>query len=210
VAAGPTNAGKSSLINAIAESERAIVTDIPGTTRDTIEVPLAIGGVPFVLVDTAGLRDTDDRVERIGIDRARDAFGSADIVLWLGEPAAAPDHRRLLAVHSKADQVDRANPPDGSIAVSALTRAGITALIGRIVELSRSLLPVENALALNRRQASAMAAVEECLRAASGTPDVVLAADHLRNARNGFDRLTGRAGVEDMLDALFGRFCLGK
>ena len=74
VVAGPTNAGKSSLVNAIAESERAIVTEIPGTTRDTIEVPLAIGGVPFVLVDTAGLRDTDDRVERIGIDRARGEY----------------------------------------------------------------------------------------------------------------------------------------
>jgi tRNA modification GTPase len=209
VVAGPTNAGKSSLVNAIAESERAIVTEIPGTTRDTIEVPLAIGGVPFVLIDTAGLRDTDDRVERIGIDRARSEFASADILVWLGEPEEAPEHRYLIMAHSKAD-LDRAKPPAGTLAVSAVTRVGINALIARIDELSKSLLPGEDALALNRRQAFALTGVEGDLRDASNTPDVVLAADSLRSARNGLDKLTGRAGVEDMLDALFGRFCLGK
>ena len=209
VVAGPTNAGKSSLINAIAESDRAIVTDIPGTTRDTIEVPLAIGGVPFVLVDTAGLRDTDDQVERIGIDRARGAFASADILLWLGDPVDVPEHQRPITVQSKAD-LDGVRPLAGAIAVSAVTRAGIDALVARIVELSRSLLPGEDALALNRRQAAALAEVETALRGASTTADIVLVADHLRSARNALDRLTGRSGVEDMLDALFGRFCLGK
>jgi tRNA modification GTPase len=210
VVAGPTNAGKSSLVNAIAESERAIVTEIPGTTRDTIEVPLAIGGVPFLLVDTAGLRDTDDHVELMGIDRAQGEYLRADIVLWLGDPDAAPDHPRLILVHSKSDQPHRANPPSQSIAVSALTRAGIDALVAQTVELSRTLLPGEDALALNRRQAAALSDVEQALREASVAPDIVLAADHFRSARNGLDRLTGRAGVEDMLDALFGRFCLGK
>lgn len=209
VVAGPTNAGKSSLINAIVESERAIVTDIPGTTRDTIEVPMAIGGVPFVLVDTAGLRDTDDRVERIGIERTREAFASADILLWLGEPKEVPDHPRLIAVQSKADLAG-VNLLAGAIAVSAVTRAGIEFLLARLVELSRSLLPGEDRLALNRRQAAALAEAESELRGASSTADIVLAADRLRNARFGLDRLTGRAGVEDMLDALFGRFCLGK
>jgi len=210
VVAGPVNAGKSSLVNAIAESDRAIVTDVPGTTRDTIEVPLAIGGVPFVLVDTAGLRDTDDRVERIGIDRARGEFGGADILLWLGEPGAAPEHRRIITVHSKADRDDRASAPDQSLAVSAMTRAGVSDLIARIIDVSMSLLPTEDALALNRRQAAALIGVERGLRDASQTSDLVLVADHLRSGRNGLDQLTGRAGVEDMLDALFGRFCLGK
>jgi tRNA modification GTPase len=210
VVAGPTNAGKSSLVNAIAESERAIVTEIPGTTRDTIEVPLAIGGVPFVLIDTAGLRDTDDRVERIGIDRARGEFGSADILLWLGEVDDAPQHRAVITVHSKADVTNRRNAPAQSIAVSATNRTGISALLSRIAELSKAILPGEDALALNRRQAAALAGVESDLRDASATADIVLAADHFRSARNGLDRLTGRAGVEDMLDALFGRFCLGK
>jgi len=210
VVAGPTNAGKSSLVNAIAESERAIVTEIPGTTRDTIEVPLAIGGVPFLLVDTAGLRDTDDRVERIGIDRAQGEFARADILLWLGELDGAPDHARVILVHSKSDQQDRVDVPNPSIAVSARTRAGIDALVARMVELSQTLLPGEDALALNRRQAAALASVESDLRDSGKTSDIVLVADHFRSARNGLDRLTGRAGVEDMLDALFGRFCLGK
>ena len=210
VVAGPTNSGKSSLVNAIAEAERAIVTEIPGTTRDTIEVPLAIGGAPFVLVDTAGLRDTDDRVERIGIDRARGEYASADILLWLGETDRAPEHHCMIKVHSRADEVGRGIAPAQSIAVSAVTRVGITTLIAGIVERANALLPGEDALALNRRQAAALADVEKDLRDASATPDVVLAADHFRSARNSFDRLTGRAGVEDMLDALFGRFCLGK
>lgn len=208
VIAGPTNAGKSSIVNAIAESERAIVTEIPGTTRDTIEVPLAIGGVPFVLVDTAGLRETEDLVERIGIDRARGEHAEADILVWLGQPEEAPEHRNLITVHSKAD-LNRANPT-GAIAVSAVTRMGINALIARIGEQSKSLLPAEDALALNRRQAAALADVESDLRDASDCTDIVLVADHFRSARNALDRLTGRAGVEDMLDALFGRFCLGK
>ena len=93
VVAGPPNAGKSSLVNALAQSEKAIVTHIAGTTRDVIEVPIAIGGVPFVLVDTAGLRDSDDVVETIGIDRARIEVENADILLWLGEPEEAPDHQ---------------------------------------------------------------------------------------------------------------------
>jgi tRNA modification GTPase len=210
VVAGPTNAGKSSLVNAIADSERAIVTEIPGTTRDTIEVPLAIGGIPFVLVDTAGLRDTEDRVERIGIDRARGEFASADILLWLGAAATAPVHRNTINVHSKSDEAERADAPAQSFAASAVTRVGIDALVARIVKLSSALLPGEDALALNRRQAAALVDVEKDLRDASDTPDIVLAADHFRSARNGLDRLTGRAGVEDMLDALFGRFCLGK
>jgi tRNA modification GTPase len=207
VVAGPTNAGKSSLVNAIAEIERAIVTDVAGTTRDTIEVPLAIGGVPFVLVDTAGLRETDDRVERIGIERARGEYASADILVWLGEVEHAPEHRNIIQVQPKSDL---SHEPAAGIPVSAVTRAGVDALLARIAELARALLPGEDALALNRRQATALAEVGRALRDAAGTPDLVLAADHFRGARNALDRLTGRAGVEDMLDALFGRFCLGK
>ena len=90
VVAGPPNAGKSSLINAIAGQERAIVTDIPGTTRDHIEVPLSLDGVPILLTDTAGLRETDEPVERIGVERARSLVEAADVLLWLGDPADAP------------------------------------------------------------------------------------------------------------------------
>ena len=127
----------------------------------------------------------------------------------LGKPGEAPEHRHLILVRSKAD-LDSSQASVGSIAVSAMTRLGIDVLLARIVEVANSLLPGEDALALNRRQALALSEVETALREASASPDVVLAADHFRGARNAMDRLTGRAGVEDMLDALFGRFCLGK
>ena len=208
VAAGPPNVGKSSLINAIAGSERAIVTDIPGTTRDHIEVPLALEGIPILLTDTAGLRDTEEMVERIGVERARSLAEGADILLWLGEPDEAPEHPRLLRLHAKSDL--RGLAPDGSLAVSARTGEGISELLERVAVIVRTLVPGEDALALNRRQAAHLAEAREALAAAAETPDLVLLAEHLRAARAAFDRLTGRAGVEDVLDALFSRFCLGK
>ena len=210
VVAGPPNAGKSSLINAIVGSERAIVTDIPGTTRDHIEVPLALEGLPIILTDTAGLRESEDRVERIGVERARNLVESADVLLWLGEPADAPEHVRPIRVHARCDQAGREHAPAGSLPISAVTGAGIGELLGRIAESARSLLPAEDAMALYRRQAECVADAQEALAVAAATEDSVLVAENLRTARLAFDRLSGRAGVEDMLDALFGRFCLGK
>jgi tRNA modification GTPase len=208
VVAGPPNAGKSSLINAIAGQERAIVTDVAGTTRDHIEVPLALGGVPVLLTDTAGLRETDELVERIGVERARALVEGADVLVWLGEPEDAPEHPRLIVVHPRADQPRRDHAPEGSLAVSSVTGTGIKPLLERVDELARSLLPAEDAIALNRRQAERIADARRELGAVRDDP--VIAAEHLRSARAAFDRLTGRAGVEDVLDALFGRFCLGK
>ena len=208
VVAGPPNAGKSSLINAIAGQERAIVTDLPGTTRDHIEVPLAIAGVPVLLTDTAGLRETIDRVEAIGVARASALVASADILVWLGAPDEVPLHPRRLLVQPKAD-LGGAVPP-GSTAVSAVTGEGLGELIERIGALARTLLPGEDAVALNRRQAGHLAEAAAALHEAAAADDPVLLAESLRAARTGFDRLTGRAGIEDVLDALFGRFCLGK
>jgi tRNA modification GTPase len=208
VAAGPVNAGKSSLINALSESERVIVTDIPGTTRDVVEVPLAIGGVPVVLVDTAGLRDSADPVERIGVERAGDEAAGADVLLWLGEPGEAPGHPRLVRVHARADLPEREAAPPGSLAVSAVTGAGLHRLLGEIRRLAAEVLPEPGRVALNRRQATELGAACEALSAAPDDP--VLLAEALRQAARALDRLTGRSGVEDMLDALFARFCLGK
>jgi len=210
VVAGPTNAGKSSLVNAIAGCERAIVTDVPGTTRDHIEVPLSLAGVPVLLTDTAGLRHSEDRVEAIGISRAQQVIETADILLWLGEHEAAPDHPRLVKVHAKADLPNRAIAPASAIAVSAHTGEGLKALLERIGELARSLLPSEDAIALNRRQATHIGEAATALEAATASTELVLLSENLRLARTAFDRLTGRAGVEDVLDALFSRFCLGK
>lgn len=210
VIAGPPNAGKSSLINAIAGQERAIVTDIPGTTRDHIEVPLSLAGVPILLTDTAGLRETEELVERIGVDRARLIVEGADVLLWLGEPGDAPEHPRRILVHSRADLLDRNVAPSDSIAVSSQTGQGLKLLLERTAEMARSLLPADDAIALNRRQAKHIAEARDALQSIAETEDFVLAAEHLRAARAAFDRLTGRAGMEDVLDALFGRFCLGK
>ena len=210
VVAGPPNAGKSSLLNAIAGSERAIVTATPGTTRDHIEVPLALSGMPIVLTDTAGLRDSDETVERIGVQRSRELIEAADILLWLGEPADAPGHPRLLRIHSKCDLPERSETPPGSLPVSALSGAGIAALLERVAELAAALLPSEDQLALNRRQAAHLAEARAALVRAGEAEEIVTLAEELRLARTSFDRLTGRAGVEDVLDALFSRFCLGK
>lgn len=210
VIAGPPNAGKSSLLNAIAGYDRAIVTDVPGTTRDHIDVPLALHGIPLRITDTAGLRDSGEIVERIGVDRARSLIGLADVLLWLGEPGEAPDHPRLIRVHAKSDLPQRDEPPAGSIAVSSKTGEGLSQLMDAVMDEARSVLPAEGQLALNRRQADCLADARDALQVAEETTDLVILADSLRSARGAFDRLTGRAGVEDLLDALFGRFCLGK
>lgn len=207
VASGPPNAGKSSLVNVLAQSDKAIVTAVAGTTRDAIEVPLSLDGVPVVLVDTAGLRASADPVEAIGVERAGHQIERADILLWLGAPNEAPPHPRLLRLHAQADR--RGPAPAGSVAVSAITGQGLAELVRRIVAAALTLLPAEGALALNRRQAGEIEMAHEALAGVAGV-DLVRIAEALRQARVAFDRLSGRAGVEDMLDSLFGRFCLGK
>jgi tRNA modification GTPase len=210
VVAGPPNSGKSSLHNAITGSERAIVTDIAGTTRDHIEVPLSIGGIPVLLTDTAGLRDSKELVERIGVERSHALIAGADVLVWLGDPGESPAHARPVMVHSKADLSERAVAPPGSLPVSSVTGGGIVRLLEEIARLAGSLLPGEDAIALNRRQAAHLAEAQQALARSAHAPDIVTVAEDLRLARSAFDRLTGKAGVEDVLDALFSRFCLGK
>lgn len=205
VVAGPPNAGKSSLVNALAQSDRAIVTHIAGTTRDVIEVPIAIDGVPFVLVDTAGLRESDHVVESIGIDRARSEVERADLLLWLGADAP-PAHPDLIRIAAKADL----GGGGAGLPVSALTGEGLAELARTLVERARSMLPKGDELALDRRQRDLLAEAQGALERASRLTDPVLVAEEFRCARQAIDRIAGRAGVEELLDALFGRFCLGK
>lgn len=205
VIAGPPNAGKSSLLNSIAEREAAIVTALPGTTRDLVEVPVALGGIPFLLTDTAGLRDTADVVETIGVERARASLKAADIVLWLGPPAEAPPG--AVRVHAKADL--GLAPAEADLATSVITGQGLPALVDLLVARARELLPIPGEVALNARHRTAIAEAAEALAEAEAR-DLLIAAEALRTARIALDRVTGQAGVEDMLDALFGRFCIGK
>lgn len=205
--AGPPNAGKSSLINALAGSERAIVSPVAGTTRDLVETPLALHGIPFVLIDTAGLRDSTDEIERIGIDRARAAIESADLLLWLGEEAERPPHRHGLLVAAKADE---AGPVRPGLLVSAMTREGLSALVDALTTAATSWLPGEDGLVLQQRQRHHLQFAADALHAVVGEGDVLLAAEHLRRARSELAQLSGQASTDSMLDALFGRFCVGK
>jgi tRNA modification GTPase len=166
VIAGPPNVGKSSLINALAGEERVIVTDVPGTTRDHIEVPLSLNGVPVLLTDTAGVRETEDRIEAIGVQRAEQLMETADVLVWLGDPEIAPAHPRLVQVHSKADMAGRAEAPEGWQAVSAMTGAGLPELLQTMEAAARAVLPGEDAIALNRRQATLIAEAESRIGAA--------------------------------------------
>lgn len=209
VVGGPPNSGKSSLINAISKSDRAIVTNVPGTTRDVIEVPVAIGGIPFVLVDTAGLRDSDDVVEAIGIERASAQIGDADLLLWMGDAHDRPIGGHVLQLHPKADLGNSANSGDG-LTISTVTGEGLAELGAWLGAAAKDLLPGERELALDRRQRRLLAQATEALARAAVLRDPVLIAEELRVARVALDGITGRAGVEDLLDALFGRFCLGK
>jgi len=210
VIAGPPNAGKSSVLNAIAGEERAIVTDVPGTTRDHIEVPMALGGIPLRLTDTAGLRDAGDRVEAIGVERATSLVDAADVLVWMGDPECAPRRSRTICVHGKVDLAERKKAPEGTLAVSARTGEGLAALMNRIQQEARAVLPADDAISLNRRQATHIGEAASALTQAAAASESVIMAEDLRLARRAFDQLTGRAGVEDVLDSLFGRFCLGK
>jgi tRNA modification GTPase len=208
--AGPPNAGKSTLINSLVSREAAITSPIAGTTRDVIEVPVQLRGLPLLFIDTAGLRgETDDSIEAIGIARAEAIVAAADIVLWLGAADETPKREGVIAIRAKAD-LECGEADDARLAVSAQTGAGMPALIDAIVEAADAILPPPDAIALNARQRACLSDVATECTAAADTEDLILAAEHLRYARLSLDRLTGRAGVEDMLDALFGTFCIGK
>lgn len=207
VLVGPPNSGKSSLLNAIVGDGVAIVSPIAGTTRDVIERPVALDGVPFVLVDTAGLREPEtDTIEAIGIARAHAELARADIVLWLGPEGEGP--QGAVEVQARCDEVAAARKMRPDYIVSSVQGTGLPELERGLVERARDLLPQPGAAAINARQANLLREVVDALRDPS--TDLLLIAESLRNARGAFDRLLGRAGVEDMLDSLFARFCIGK
>jgi tRNA modification GTPase len=211
VLAGPPNAGKSTLLNALAGRDAAIVSPIAGTTRDRIEVPVVRDGVAYLLLDTAGLADASaDPIERIGIARAEEAIAAGDILLWLGDAAPAMTDAATLAVHARADLAARSIVPEGRIAISAATGQGLDRLWSEVDALARTLLPPCDTIALNRRQRDLCIAAAAALQHAANEADPLLIAENLRAARRQFDRITGAADVEAMLDSLFARFCIGK
>ncbi len=207
---GDPNVGKSSLINALVRRDAAIVSEQAGTTRDIIELPLVFAGVAVTLIDTAGLRDTADPIEAEGIRRARARAASADLVLHLAEtPPAAPFGQLVI---SKIDRSGMApGVRDGIIHVSAHTGAGIAELEQWLTDwVAAALRPGEAALVTQLRHRDALALARADIAAAAATGDLVLYAESLRLASRALGRITGAVGVEDVLDAIFGRFCIGK
>lgn len=208
VLAGPPNAGKSTLLNALVGRDAAIVSDVAGTTRDRIEVPAAIGGTAFLFTDTAGLRsETNDAIEAIGIDRAHGAMASADIILWLGDPVDLPRDDAIL-IAPQADRYDRETRQ--GLSISAKAGLGMDDLVTLLLERAGTLLPGDGEIALHVRQREGVEGIARHLAAAQNTKDLLVLAEELRQARIGVDALTGQAGTEDMLDRLFSGFCIGK
>ena len=221
---GRPNVGKSSLLNRLSRRERAIVTDLPGTTRDLLESEIVLEGVPITLLDTAGIRSTNDAVEQLGIARSHDALASADLVVllfdlvdgWTAEdqllreqiPADVPH----LLVGNKADLSDLAAPAD--VHLSAVTGVGEAQLVQALLERCGALSDGSLLLALNQRQADlarmAAAALDRSEQvAADGLPWDFWTID-LREAIHSLGEITGEELTESVLDRIFSRFCIGK
>lgn len=222
---GPPNAGKSSLLNALAGSDRAIVTDLAGTTRDTLHETIRIDGLELTLVDTAGLRDSGDAIEREGMRRARAELQRADLALVVidardpqaGHAAVAADVAqvpRSLWIHNKSDLL-AATPelPANAIAVSAATGLGLAQLHARLAELAGAGEAQDGEFSARTRHVEALLRAGEHLQAAVAQLDherLELAAEELRLAHEALGEITGRMTADDLLGRIFSSFCIGK
>jgi tRNA modification GTPase len=230
VIAGPTNAGKSSLFNALLGRARAIVTEVPGTTRDALEAVIDSGKWPLRLVDTAGLRETDDRIERLGIEVSQRYLSSADVVLACAEDSRSLEETisvvshaataPIVPVHTKIDLVSARDekPIAGAIAVSAETGAGLQDLLGVINEnldaRHGEAVPDLPILTRARHRKALEIARSELEQFRSGWREeklpVTVIAVHLRTAIHALEELIGTVEIEDVLDRVFSSFCVGK
>ena len=226
---GRPNAGKSSLLNALLGYDRAIVTDVPGTTRDTIEEKLRLGGLTLKLCDTAGIHDTDDRVEQLGVERSRRAMEQAELVLVLldgSQPpvqeeaallSAAENAPHALVVLSKSDLELRREMPATKlpvVAVSSVSGQGLAQLEAAIASMFPLPAVPAGEILTNARQAEAVGRAVESMEAAleamntGATPDIVLT--EAEGAMAALGELTGRSIREDVTNRIFERFCVGK
>jgi tRNA modification GTPase len=230
---GRPNVGKSSLLNALLRADRAIVTEVPGTTRDTVEETASLAGVPFWLVDTAGLRDSSDAVERLGVDRSRAALEAADLILLVID-ASAPlteedriviesvTNRCLVVALNKSDLPVRLTRTDVHAVIPRVPCVAVSALRGDYLDdLERMLAEAAlggrtgaEPIVLNPRHKAALTRAELALRAAvdahsAGLPSDIQAAE-VATAVVALGEITGENATEELLDAIFSRFCIGK
>lgn len=212
---GPPNAGKSTLLNALARRDLAIVSPRAGTTRDMIEAHLEIEGLPATFVDTAGLRAADDEIERIGVDRTIERVASADLILWLSDDGAPPPpevqgEAEILPVLTKSD---RGMASAGGLAICAPTGAGLSELLAAVAARARARLgDGGSSLFARARHRAAVAEAHSALIAsvAPGDEAPELRAEDLRRASQALGRIVGDVDVEEILGAIFSRFCMGK
>jgi tRNA modification GTPase len=227
VLAGPPNAGKSSLLNALAQRDVAIVSEEPGTTRDVIEVRLDLGGLPVIVSDTAGLREAPGKVEQEGMRRTLKRAREAELILWIidvtAPPAQVPEELaarsdRVWPIANKMDLLPQGmlHPlPDGAIGISALTGQGVDILARRLTAYVQARIGQDAGEAPALTQARHRQQLERTLaplRSFLGAPmtEPELRAEDLRRAAQALGRLTGAVDVEDVLGEIFGRFCIGK
>jgi tRNA modification GTPase len=233
VLAGAPNVGKSSLLNALAGAELAIVTPIAGTTRDRITETIQIHGVPIHMIDTAGLRDASDEVERIGIERSWQAIADADAVLFLhdlsraDDPAARADDEAIaealarahaaepLHVYNKRDLAPGHALPQAALALSAQTGAGLDALRDALLERAGAAHVPDGVFIARTRHVQALARTDDHLQLAQQHADqrdaaLDLFAEELRLAHGALGEITGQFTADDLLGEIFGRFCIGK
>jgi tRNA modification GTPase len=221
--AGPVNVGKSTLINQLARREVAIVSPHAGTTRDIIEVQLDLDGYPVTVIDTAGIRDTDDPVEQEGVRRARVRAGEADLVLWLDTSGAAVEHHGSAPVWLVRNKIDLVRPgaaavdaqgrPMAEFRISAKHGAGLPELIAALVGFAQNYFGgSEGGLIARERHRMLVKDTADSLRRAIAVvgEGEELAAEELRAAAYSLGRLLGRVDVEDILDVIFREFCVGK
>jgi tRNA modification GTPase len=207
---GPPNAGKSTLLNRLAGRDAAITSEIAGTTRDVIEVRMDIEGIPATLLDTAGLRETEDQVERLGVERARHRAEAADLRIFLGDGLGVGFVDGDIQVAGKSDLGGSGT----GLAVSGLTGEGIDALLAAIGAVLRERVSeTRTATHLRHEQAlcvalEALSDFEELIYASDAPPEIL--ADSLHRAIRAVESLVGRIGVEDVLGEIFSAFCIGK
>lgn len=216
---GAVNVGKSSILNALVGSDRAIVTPIPGTTRDIVEGEIFINDLKVKIIDTAGIRNTEDEIEKIGIERAISAIKNADIKVYVLDATREEDDeisiQSDIKVLNKIDLVDK--DVTGAIKISAKTGYGIEVLKSEIERITKSAIEKLNSsqsILIAQRQYStvknALQELKEALKAKSLGYPIDVIAINVRNAISQFDLLTGRVYVEDLLDKIFSNFCVGK
>lgn len=226
VLAGPPNAGKSTLLNALAQRDVAIVSPIAGTTRDVIEVRCDLGGLPVLFVDTAGLRESTDAIEQEGVARALARARAADVVLWLVPPEgapAAPSGGRVIRVGTKGDLVQRETHNAGGsnrmrddvdLVLSATTGEGMATLLSALREEAERSLGRGDAVLTRERHRHALtrahAALGRALELLHAGQASELATEDVRVAAHAVGEVTGRVDVDDVLDRLFSSFCIGK